>query len=152
MYLTLSEKEVRESEAYDLSKCQCEDISREPTQEFEPEKEVDSLTQQQTPKDAPSLGEYPALTGRFDALTFSKGMRTNNQPRDGTDGVTPAKGSCARRMIGDFDDSANALWSLHEKEAKGHDEARIQSLKDDMDGVLIFVRFLSALCHETWTP
>ena len=45
-------------------------------------------------------------------------------------------------MIGDFDDSANALWSLHEKEAKSHDEARIQSLKDDMDGVLIFVRFL----------
>ncbi len=43
------------------------------------------------------------------------------------------------RMIGDFDDSANALWSLHMKEAKSHDEARIHSLKDDMDGVLIFV-------------
>src|SRR6266702_2975009 len=44
------------------------------------------------------------------------------------------------RMIGDFDDSANPLWSLHTKEAKSHDEARIQSLKDDMDGILIFVR------------
>jgi hypothetical protein len=43
-------------------------------------------------------------------------------------------------MIGDFDDSANALWSLQMKEAKSHDEARIQSLKGDMDGVLIFVR------------
>ena len=53
-------------------------------------------------------------------------------------------------MIGDFDDSANALWSLHEKEAKSHDEARIQSLKDDMDGVLIFVRFLIFLRRETW--
>ena len=44
------------------------------------------------------------------------------------------------RMIGDFNDNANALWSLHVKEAMSHDEARIQSLKDDMDGVLIFVR------------
>jgi len=43
-------------------------------------------------------------------------------------------------MVGDFDDSANALWSLYGKEAKGHDEATIQTLKDDMDGVLIFVR------------
>lgn len=42
-------------------------------------------------------------------------------------------------MIGDFDDSANALWSLYGKEAKSHDEARIQTLKEDMEGVLIFV-------------
>ncbi|KAH9170245.1 hypothetical protein EDB89DRAFT_2190977, partial [Lactarius sanguifluus] len=46
------------------------------------------------------------------------------------------------RMIGDFDDNANALWSLHVKEAMSHDEARIQTLKDDMDSVLIFVRCL----------
>ncbi len=43
-------------------------------------------------------------------------------------------------MVRNFDDNANALWSLHLKEAKSHDEARIQTLKDDMDGVLIFVR------------
>ncbi|KAH8983280.1 hypothetical protein EDB92DRAFT_1951685 [Lactarius akahatsu] len=48
------------------------------------------------------------------------------------------------RMIGDFDDNANAFWSLHKKEAKHHDEARIQSLKDDMDGVLIFAGLFSA--------
>ena len=42
--------------------------------------------------------------------------------------------------IGDFDDNANAMWSLHLGEAKSHDEARIHSLKDDMDGVLLFVR------------
>ena len=49
-------------------------------------------------------------------------------------------------MIGDFHGSANALWSLYGKEAKSHDEARIQPLKEDMDGVLIFVRlyFVSA--------
>ena len=44
-----------------------------------------------------------------------------------------------QRMIGDFDGSANALWSLYGKEAKSHDESRIQTLKEDMDGVLIFV-------------
>ncbi|KAH9025538.1 hypothetical protein EDB85DRAFT_2118467, partial [Lactarius pseudohatsudake] len=48
------------------------------------------------------------------------------------------------RVIGDFDDNANAFWSLHKKEAKHHDEARIQSLKDDMDGVLIFAGLFSA--------
>jgi hypothetical protein len=132
---------LRESEAYELSKRQYQDTSRLPTREFEDEKEVDPLTREQSPKDASSLGEYPTLT-RFDALTFAEGMHANNYPGDSTDGVHPAKGSCTRRMIGDFDDSANALWSLHEKEAKSHDEARIQSLKDGMDGVLIFVRFL----------
>ena len=49
------------------------------------------------------------------------------------------------RMIGDFDDNANAMWSLHLSEAKSHDEARIHSLKDDMDSVLIFVRVYTSI-------
>ncbi|KAI0251660.1 hypothetical protein BJV78DRAFT_1125927, partial [Lactifluus subvellereus] len=48
-------------------------------------------------------------------------------------------------MIGDFDDSANALWTLYGKEARSHDEARIRTLKDDMDGVLIFAGLFSAI-------
>ena len=47
------------------------------------------------------------------------------------------------RLIGDFDGSANALWTLYGKEAKSYDDARINTLKDDMDGVLIFVRSYS---------
>ena len=39
----------------------------------------------------------------------------------------------------DFDDSANDLWSLYGKEAKSQDEAKIKALKDDMDGILIYV-------------
>jgi len=39
----------------------------------------------------------------------------------------------------DFDNSANSLWSLYTKEVKSLDEVRIQSLKDDMDGILLFV-------------
>ena len=47
-------------------------------------------------------------------------------------------------MIGDFEGSANALWTIYGKEAKSHDEARIHTLKDDMDGVLIFVRSIKS--------
>ena len=53
-------------------------------------------------------------------------------------------------MVGDFDDNANPLWSLHAKEAKSHDEARIQSLKNSMDGVLIFVCVFIYIYH--WMP
>ena len=49
----------------------------------------------------------------------------------------------------DFDDGANALWSLYGKEAQAHDQACVQSLAKDMDGSLLFVRryhrFLSSL-------
>jgi len=43
-------------------------------------------------------------------------------------------------MIGDFDGSSNALWTLFRDEAKSYDDARIVTLKDDMEGSLIFVR------------
>ncbi|KAN0133845.1 hypothetical protein V8E53_008340 [Lactarius tabidus] len=52
--------------------------------------------------------------------------------------------SAMPRMIGDFNDNANSMWSLHLDEAKSHDEARIHSLKDDMEGVLIFAGLFSA--------
>ena len=39
----------------------------------------------------------------------------------------------------DFDDGADDLWSINGKEAKSRDEARMRALKDDMDGVLIYV-------------
>ena len=43
-------------------------------------------------------------------------------------------------MIGDFDGSSNELWTLFKDEAKNHDNARIYSLKEDMESALIFVR------------
>jgi hypothetical protein len=43
------------------------------------------------------------------------------------------------RMIGDFDGSANEFWKLYRDEAKSHDDARINSLKEGMDSALIFV-------------
>ena len=61
---------------------------------------------------------------------------TNNQPGNGAPSNSPENSSEKPK---DFDDSANPLWSLYEKEARNHDEAQIQTLKDDMDDVLIFV-------------
>ena len=52
------------------------------------------------------------------------------------------------RMIGDFDSGASALWTLYKEEAKSRDQARIQTLKEDMDGVLIFVRLCSSCAHN----
>lgn len=50
------------------------------------------------------------------------------------------RGPEEKRIIGDFDTSANTLWSLlYLEEAKEFDEAKIRSLKDDMEGVPIFV-------------
>ena len=54
----------------------------------------------------------------------------NNQNRTSEESHEPHR---------DFDDSANDLWSLYGKEAVIHDQARIKTLKDDMDGILIFV-------------
>ncbi|KAI9437911.1 hypothetical protein BJY52DRAFT_567169 [Lactarius psammicola] len=62
----------------------------------------------------------------------------------GDNTAQPMPPEVSPRMIGDFDDNANSMWSLHMKEAKSHDEARIQSLKEDMDGVLIFAGLFSA--------
>ena len=39
----------------------------------------------------------------------------------------------------DFDDSADELWSLYGNVAGRHDESRIRTLKDDMDGVPVYV-------------
>jgi len=63
----------------------------------------------------------------------------NDPPFDDTPRGNSGREPKELRMIGDFDGSANALWSLYGKEAKSHDESRIQTLKEDMDGVLIFV-------------
>jgi hypothetical protein len=60
----------------------------------------------------------------------------DNQPGNGAPNNPPGNSS---EEPNDSDDSANPLWSLYEQEAKYRDEAQIQTLKDDMDGVLIFV-------------
>lgn len=51
----------------------------------------------------------------------------------------------------DTDNSGNPLWSRYEQEVKGCDKARIQDLKDDMKGVLIFVRvYCLSINDQPW--
>ena len=51
----------------------------------------------------------------------------------------------------DADISGNPLWSRYEREVKGCDKARIQDLKDDMKGVLIFVRlYCLSINDQPW--
>jgi hypothetical protein len=57
-------------------------------------------------------------------------------------GSSNRRGPQENRMIGDFDSSADPLWTLYGREAKSHDQSRIQTLKDNLDGVVIFVGFI----------
>jgi hypothetical protein len=96
----------------------------------------------QAPDDEPhNSGEPPSIVVTQD-MTYHKLTGESRQiggpPVDMITQPTPPEEP--PRMIGDFDDNANALWSLQLKEAENHDEARIQSLKDDMNSFLIFVR------------
>ena len=56
---------------------------------------------------------------------------------DGYDQSHSPGGSSEERK--DFDDSADELWSLYGNVAQRHDEARIKALKDDMDGIPIYM-------------
>ncbi|KAH9041171.1 hypothetical protein EDB84DRAFT_1576853 [Lactarius hengduanensis] len=92
----------------------------------------------------PEQGESVSLGGEawsLEELSYhnSGGGTTGNSS---SEGPFPAGSHKERR---DFDDGANALWSLYGKEAKTHDEAQIVSLADDMDGVLLFAGLFSAV-------
>ncbi len=64
-------------------------------------------------------------------------------PRDTTSDADRQQKPEEPRMIGDFDGSASEFWKLFKDEAKSHDDARIYSLKEDMESALIFVRSYS---------
>ena len=87
-----------------------------------------------------SLGTKVCITtSPLFPVTYHK-LTGDNHERGGAAGDATQPSEEPPRMIGDFDDNANPLWSLQMKEALSHDEARIYSLKDDMNGFLIFVR------------
>ncbi|KAI9438749.1 hypothetical protein H4582DRAFT_1814206, partial [Lactarius indigo] len=69
----------------------------------------------------------------------SQGRATGNSS---SDGLLPTR---SHKEHGDFDDGANALWSLYGKAAKTHDEARFQRVAEDMNGVLTFAGLFSAV-------
>ncbi|KAH9029916.1 hypothetical protein EDB85DRAFT_1866836, partial [Lactarius pseudohatsudake] len=62
----------------------------------------------------------------------------NNSP----DGPSLSETQSERR---DFDDGANALWSLYGKEAQTHDEALFQGMLADMNGIPTFAGLFAAV-------
>ncbi len=54
-------------------------------------------------------------------------------PRNTTSDAGPQQKPEQPRMIGDFDGSASEFWKHFKDEAKSHDDARIYSLKEDME-------------------
>jgi hypothetical protein len=100
-------------------------------------------THTQVPGDTPHLGVYiPYHRCGLFFLMQCEWVGAGNPAVDHTTvgGTGSNQEPRVEHMIGDFDNSANALWTLYRNEAKSHDEACIRTLKDDMDGVLIFVR------------
>ena len=119
--------------------------SRGPDHEAQPHDGTSTRSKAQN-DEPPNSGEPPSILVIWD-ITYNKRTGENRQPGGTSGGTTQPTPPDEEppRMIGDFDDRSNALWSLQMKEAQSHDAARIQSLNDGMDGVLIFVRvhFLS---------
>ena len=67
----------------------------------------------------------------------------SNPTDSGSHNATSDSESEEPRMIGDFDGTANEFWKLYRDEAKSHDDAQINTLKEGMDSALIFVRSYS---------
>jgi hypothetical protein len=107
--------------------------------------EIETQTHGQADADQ---GVYIISTVRsLDNLMQREGTAANNPPVHGGQSRGSSNEEPPKvQMIGDFDDGANALWTLYGKEAKSHDQSRIQTLKEDMDVVLIFVSSYSYFC------
>jgi len=47
----------------------------------------------------------------------------------------------------DYDERASKFWSVYVEEAESYDKAQVETWKDDMEGIIIFVRLpVSSLC------
>jgi hypothetical protein len=49
----------------------------------------------------------------------------------------------------DFDERSAEFWAVYVREARSHDEASIGTWKDDMEGIIIFVRFQYELVNNS---
>ena len=56
-----------------------------------------------------------------------------------TNGGGQKKADPSQRKAEDYDEQAAKLWSVYTKEAESHDKALVETWKDDMEGILIFV-------------
>jgi hypothetical protein len=53
----------------------------------------------------------------------------------------------------DYDERAAKFWSVYVEEAESYDKAQVETWKDDMEGIIIFVRLpVSSLCLPCGLP
>ena len=69
---------------------------------------------------------------------------TADPSRNTTSGSGPEE---EPRMIGEFNDSADDLWTLFGNKVKSHGDIQIKTVKDKMDSALIFVRSNSVCAY-----
>ncbi|KAI9431896.1 hypothetical protein H4582DRAFT_1212524 [Lactarius indigo] len=84
----------------------------------------------------PERGEQLPLGG--ESRSGIPGRRLEPDPRPGGGTMNNSSDGPAQSERNDFDDGANALWSLYSKEAQAHDEALLQGLLADMSGIPTF--------------
>ncbi|KAI9461291.1 hypothetical protein BJY52DRAFT_1211179 [Lactarius psammicola] len=93
----------------------------------------------------PERGERLSLGEGARSETLGRRLEPNSGARamhNSPDGPSLSEAQSERR---DFDDGANALWSLYGKEAQTHDEALFQGLLADMNGVPTFAGLFAAV-------
>jgi hypothetical protein len=92
--------------------------------EAEPQVSPSTRSRWQAQNDRPDNSGEPSSILVDQDLMCHKPAGDNLQPGETPGDTTqPSPSEVPPRMIGDFDDRANALWTLQMKEAKCHDEA-----------------------------
>ncbi|KAN0136284.1 hypothetical protein V8E53_005889 [Lactarius tabidus] len=98
------------------------------------------------PEDAEHVDPEQGLGGSESVhMSYFGEVPWSKVPSNRKAGTTSNSFSKSEKERRDFDDGANALWSLYGREAKTYDEARIQSLAADMDGIPTFAGLFSAV-------
>ncbi|KAH9011129.1 hypothetical protein EDB84DRAFT_1054909 [Lactarius hengduanensis] len=88
----------------------------------------------------PKQGEQLSLGGLREEARSETHERGSNPNQGGRETNNSSEGE--RK---DFDDGANALWSLYNKEAQTHDEAFLQGMLADMSGIPTFAGLLAVV-------
>ena len=87
------------------------------------------------------MGNFNCVEDKDDQASESHGS-PGLEPNVGSSPSAPQKAEL--QESDDFGERAADFWAVYAKEARRHDEASTERRKEDMDGVLIFVRFQSS--------
>jgi Family of unknown function (DUF6535) len=91
--------------------------------------------------------EAPTTDTAAENLGADEKQAPQTKPEDHDDSGAPHKDSgvvpAESHDMDEYDERATKLWSVYVEEAESHDKALIETWKDDMEGIIIFVRVVS---------